>query len=184
MPEPAGAPVDPSLDPILTPAAYQAHLLAALGDDDPAEAQAGTPARLRAVVAEAGDLLRVRPEPAEWSVLECLDHIVDGELMSSARYRWIVAQDEPDLVGYDQDLWVDRLHAGEDPDVLLALFDALRRANLDLWARIPVADRARRGMHRERGPESYDLTFRLLAGHDRIHLEQARNTLAAIRRTR
>ena len=177
-------PAGPVFDPVLTPAAYQASLLAALGDDDPAEAQATTPARLRAIVAEAGELLRLRPEPGEWSVLECLAHIADGELASSARYRWIVAQDEPDLIGYDQDAWVERLHAGEDPDVLLGMFDALRRANLDLWARLPVADRARLGIHRERGPESYELTFRLLAGHDRIHLAQASRALAAVRRAR
>ena len=176
--------VDRTLDPVLAPAAYQAHLLAALGADDPAEAQAATPAKLRAIVAEAGDLVRVPPEPGEWSVLQCLGHIVDGELVSSARYRWIVAQDQPDLVGYDQDRWVDRLHAGEDPEVLLGLFEALRRANLDLWARLPSADRARLGLHRERGPESYDLTFRLLAGHDRIHLAQAARALDAVRSAR
>jgi hypothetical protein len=33
------------------------------------------------------------------------------------------------------------------------------------------------GIHEERGPESYDLTFRLIAGHDRIHLAQARESL-------
>ena len=175
---------DQTLDPVLTPAAYQAYLLAALGADDPAEAQAATPAKLRAIVADAGELIRVSPEPGEWSVLQCLAHIVDGELVSSARYRWIVAQDQPDLVGYDQDRWVDRLHAGEDPEVLLGLFEALRRANLDLWARLPSADRARLGLHRERGPESYDLTFRLLAGHDRIHLAQAARALDAVRSAR
>ncbi|HTC86609.1 MAG TPA: DinB family protein [Candidatus Acidoferrum sp.] len=176
--------MDQTLDPVLSPAAYQAYLLAALGSDDPATAQASTPARLRAVVADAGALLRVRPEPGEWSVIECLAHIVDGELVSSARYRWIVAQDEPLLIGYDQDRWVDRLHADEDPEILLGLFDGLRRANLDLWARIPVDQRARIGRHQERGPESYDLTFRLLAGHDRIHLAQAQDALAAVRRSR
>jgi len=36
-------------------------------------------------------------------------------------------------------------------------------------------------MHRERGPESYDLTFRLAAGHDRVHLAQARRALTAVR---
>jgi hypothetical protein len=35
------------------------------------------------------------------------------------------------------------------------------------------------GIHEERGPESFDLTFRLIAGHDRNHLRQARRILDA-----
>ena len=97
--------------------------------------------------------------------------------MSSARYRWILAHDEPPLVGYDQEKWVERLHNDDDPEELLALFEALRRANLALWSRSSPAERARVGIHEERGPESYELTFRLIAGHDRNHLEQARRAL-------
>jgi DinB superfamily len=172
----------PSPDPVREARAYQQSLLDALGADDPATAQAATPARIRRLVADAGPDLRTRPEPAEWSVLECIGHVVDGELVSSGRYRWIVAHDEPDLVGYDQDRWVDRLRHGEDDvDELLALFEALRAANLAMWRRSTEAERARVGMHRERGPESYDLTFRLIAGHDRIHLDQADRALAVIR---
>jgi len=172
----------PSPDPVREAAAYQASLLAALGDDDPAEAQAAAPAAIRALLVEAGPDLRTRPEPGQWSVLECIGHIVDGELVVSGRYRWIIAHDTPEIVGYDQALWVDRLrHRDDDPADLLALFEALRHANLMLWARFGATHGDRIGMHRERGPESYDLTFRLAAGHDRVHLEQARRALAQLR---
>jgi DinB superfamily len=172
-----------SPDPVAEAAAYQRHLLDALGDDDPAAVQAETPAVIRDLLADAGDDLRTIPSPGEWSVLECVAHVVDAELVVSGRYRWILAQDEPELLGYDQDLWVTGLHHREDdPAILIGLFDGLRAANLDLWRRTPMEDRARIGLHRERGPESYDLTFRLAAGHDRIHLGQARATLIAVRR--
>ena len=36
-------------------------------------------------------------------------------------------------------------------------------------------------MHAERGPESYELMFRMLAGHDRFHLNQMRDTLRQLR---
>ncbi len=167
-----------TIDPVLSPEAYRASLLAALGDDDPAVAQAETPAAIRALILEAGDRLRTHPAPGEWSALECIGHIFDAELVVSARVRWILAEDEPDIVGYEQALWVAELkHNEDDPALLLATFEAIRRANLDLWARRPVADRQRLGRHRERGPESYDMTFRLAAGHDRIHLAQARRAL-------
>jgi hypothetical protein len=170
------------LDPVSAPEAYRQSLLAALGDDDPAAVQAATPGLLRALVAEAGDALRRSPEPGEWSVVECLAHLVDGELIVAGRSRWILAEDEPDIVGYDQALWVARLdQVNEDPAALLRVFEALRRWNLDLWARTPPEQRLRVGIHRERGPESYELTFRLAAGHDRIHLAQARRALETAR---
>lgn len=170
-----------SPDPITAAAAYQESLLAALGGDDPAEAQASTPAVIRELLTDVGADLRRSPEPGEWSVLECLGHLVDGELVVSARYRWIVADDAPELVGYDQAVWVDRLHhRDDDPAELVALFEALRRANLSMWTRFGATHGARIGMHSERGPESYDLTFRLAAGHDRVHIAQARRALAAL----
>ena len=172
-----------SPDPVSAPDAYRASLLAALGDDDPADAQRETPSFIKALVAEAGALLRIRPEPGEWSVLECIGHITDSELVAGARERWIISENEPQIVGYDQALWVDRLeHNADDPDLLVATFEALRAANLDLWARRPESDRARFGRHNERGPESYEMTFRLAAGHDRIHLAQARRALEAARK--
>ena len=170
-----------TIDPVSSPEAYRASLLDALGDDDPAAAQAETAAAIRALIAEAGDRLRMRPEPGEWSVLECVGHITDSELIVAARVRWILAEDEPDIVGYDQALWVSGLeHNDDDPARLLATFAAVRDANLDLWARRSLADRERIGRHRERGAESYDMTFRLAAGHDRIHVAQARRALAAV----
>ena len=170
------------IDPVSSPDAYRQSLLAALGDDDPAEAQAAAVGHLRALVAEAAGLIDRRPEPDEWSVLECIGHTADAELVVSARYRWILAEDKPPLVGYDQALWVSGLaHGADDPELLLELFETLRRSNLDLWARRPVEDRARVGLHLERGPESYEMTFRLAAGHDRVHLGQARRALEQVR---
>jgi hypothetical protein len=174
------APTSP--DPVSEPKAYQDHLLSLLGDSDPEVVQNGTPDLWRSLVAEAGDKGHVRPEVAEWSVIECLGHAVDAEVVSAARYRWILAHDEPPLIGYDQDLWVDTLHASrdEDPDDLLLLFEPLRAANIALWERSSEEDRARVGIHAERGPESFDLLFRMIAGHDRFHLAQARRALEAV----
>ena len=171
-----------SPDPVAQAKAYQESLLAALGDDDPAEAAAETPGNIRALIADAGDLLRVRPEPREWSALLCLAHIADAEVVMSGRYRWVLAHDEPELIPYDQDLWVDRLHTDtDDLDALVATFEALRTANVALWRGSSETDRGRIGLHRERGPESYDLMFRMLGGHDRVHLAQARRALEAVR---
>lgn len=171
-----------SPDPVEDPAAYQEHLLGLLGRDDPARVQAGTPAMWRALVEESADRLRERPEPGEWSVLECLGHAADAEIVYAGRYRWIVAHDEPPLIGYDQDLWVQRLHHDDDdPERLLTLLATLREANLDFWNRSTPQERERVGLHSERGPESLDLSFRLIAGHDRFHLAQGRRALDSVK---
>ena len=172
-------------DGIVDPSGYQRHLVGLVGDDDPAAVQAATAEAWASLVAEAGDRLRARPEPAEWSALECLGHAVDAEIVMSGRYRWALAEDEPELPGYDQDRWVDGLrHDSDDPGALLRLFGALREANLTLWASASEVDRKRVARHRERGPESFRLMFTMLAGHDRFHLAQARRALEAPARSR
>jgi hypothetical protein len=175
------AALDLRVDPVTEAKAYRAALLGLLGDRDPAEVQGELPDQVEAMIREAGPHLLTRPAAGEWSVLELVGHLIDAEIASSARYRWILAHDEPPLIGYDQDLWVARLRYQEDdPRELLSLLRALKRANLRLWSRTSAAERARMGMHAERGPESLDLTFRLNAGHGLFHLGQMRRTLAEV----
>ena len=172
-----------SPDPISDPGGYQQYLLGLLGADDPAEVQAATPDAWQAIVDLAGEHLHSRPADGGWSVFGCLAHAVDAEIVMSGRYRWVVAHDEPSIIGYDQDLWVARLHddAGAESAVdLLTILSTLRVANVAMWRRSDDEQRARIGQHAERGPESYDLAFRMLAGHDRFHLRQAEETLAAV----
>ena len=172
-----------SPDPVAQTAAYQQSLLDALGDDDPADVLAQGPANVRAMLAAAGPHLRVRPAPREWSALLCFAHISDAEIVMSGRYRWVLAHDRPELIPYDQDLWVDNLHGDDDdPEAMLRQFEALRTSNVEMWRGLSPADRAREGLHRERGPETLDLMFRMLGGHDRVHLAQAYRAIEAARR--
>ena len=174
-----------SSDALAAGRAYQQRLLSLLGGDDPAEVAQATGSSVQSLVKEAGSDLSRRPAPGEWSVLELVGHLFDAEIVMSGRYRWAISQDEPPLLGYDQDLWVARLRHNEaQPDELLAVFSALRTANLRLWRRSTAEDRERVAMHSERGPESYGLMFRMLAGHDRFHLNQMRDTLRLLREPR
>jgi hypothetical protein len=172
----------PSPDPVQKPNEYQALLLSVLGDRDPGEVYEQLDQLTAAQVSEAGDQLRTRPEEGEWSVLELLGHLTDAELMIGSRCRSILAQHEPPLPGYDQDAWVaSQRHNEADPEDLLTLLATLRSANLRLWRGASEAERARLGIHAERGPESFDLTFRLGAGHGLLHLGQMRRTLDTIK---
>ena len=129
----------PTPDPVAEAAEYQRYLTGLVGDDDPAEVQAGSAAAWREVIQRAGARVAERPEPYEWSVLECLGHVTDSEVAVASRYRWIVAQDEPPLVGYDQTSGRPAHHSEDDPDCCSRRLRALRRANLALWARFDRA---------------------------------------------
>jgi hypothetical protein len=165
--------------------AYRRPSLDALGLDDPLAVQESEPARWGRLIEQAGAHLRTRPDDGEWSAIECLGHMTDSELVTSTRYRWVLAEAEPALAGFDQTAWAARLnHEADDPAALLDYFSALRRANVVLWRRTPVTERGRFGLHAERGPESFELLFRLQAGHGRVHLAQAEHALAIARRPR
>src|SRR6266540_6499616 len=118
---------DPAPDPVAQPSEYRDLLLSLAGSDDPASVQRATAGELRDLLTQAGEhgVLRTPPAPGEWSMIELAGHFVDAELVSSARYRWIVAHYTPDIAAYDQDLWVSRLrHREAGPEELLDLFEA------------------------------------------------------------
>jgi hypothetical protein len=170
---------------VVTPewAAYRQGLFDLVGDDDPAAVQAATPAALRARLDAAASrgVLREAPARGEWSVLELFGHALDAEIFSSARYRWVLGHDRPALEPFDQDLIAGATrHRDADPEVLLAAFEGLRAANLELWARTSDEERSREGLHAERGPSSYRVLFTEMAGHDRFHLAQIDRTLDAL----
>jgi hypothetical protein len=174
---------DVAPDPVEQPSEYRDLLLGLLGDDDPASVQRATISQLRGLVFGDWLALELRTPPAEgeWSMMQLLGHFADSELVVATRYRWIVAHDTPAIAPYDQDLWVERLrHQQAGPTELLDLFAALRRSNLAMWEQIPPEERTRYGVHAERGNESYEVTFRIQAGHDRFHLDQARRTVEAV----
>jgi hypothetical protein len=99
-----------------------------------------------------------------------------GRLLVSARA--ILAQDRPQLIGYDQEAWATlaRPPFGE----LLAAFAALRSANLAIISGTPAGQWERLGIHQERGPTSFRVATEEIAGHARAHLLQLDQTIAAV----
>ena len=166
-------------DPVLDPQGYQRELLALLGTSDPLEVMAATPdAFVQRTAGLAGEVVARRPAPREWSVAELHGHLWDAEIAYSFRARAILAQDQPPLIGYDQDAWATLTRPPFRE--LLAAFTALRTANLALARGTPEGLWGRLGIHEERGPTSFRLTTETIAGHDRAHLLQLDQTIAAV----
>ncbi len=146
----------------------------ALGDDDPVEAMAEAPDRLRKLIRGLTERqLARRPAPGKWSIKEIIGHLADGEVVLGARYRFIAAHERPKIASYDQDAFVERLGTmGAKASELLDDFMWARAANLGLLLRLPPESWQRVGVHEERGEESIETLVTMYAGHDRIHLQQ------------
>jgi hypothetical protein len=169
------------LDPNQADAYIQA-LLDLLGDDDPIAVLSTTPETLKRELSSfPAGRLRTPEASGKWSAFTIFAHLADTELVSSFRLRMILAHDRPELAAYDQDLWASRLHYDRTTaEENLERFTALRRANIHLFAGATAEERARVGVHGERGEESVDRLCRLVAGHDRAHLRQLARIRAAV----
>lgn len=166
-------------------AAYTAAVLELLGARNPIEALQETVSALEQVRHGLSTEQITQPEaPGKWSVRHVLQHLADSELVWGYRLRMVLSHDRPQLTGYDQDLWTERLHYDEaDADQALQDFGLLRQANLRLLARASGEDLKRVGVHAERGAESVEHMIRLYAGHDLLHLEQLDRIRRAVTRS-
>lgn len=117
--------------------------------------------------------LRQAEAPGKWSIVEVIQHLADSELVWAYRLRLVIAQDRPQLTGYDQDIWAKglRYHEVEVADALEQL-SVLRKTNLRLLRSLSPTELQRVGVHNERGEETVEYMIGLYAGHDLVHLRQ------------
>lgn len=154
--------------------AYQRRMYEYLGDRDPIGVLSQTAGVLAKIAADhPAAILKTRAYEEKWTPNEILGHLVDVELVTAARLRFIYCQDEPDIVGFDPDRWVARQrHNEREPAEWVELFRPLRECNLCLWNQLTPADLKRAGRHRERGLESLETMLRMEASHDLCHIDQ------------
>lgn len=148
--------------------------IAVLGDTDPFVSQRQSAGRIRQLIDGLDDeALHWRSGPGEWTIAETLAHLVQTEIVYGYRYRTIVANPYSPIPGYDQEAWASELpEAQRAPTELLADLDALKRINVTFLERLTPAQRARWGVHAERGPESVAALIGAIAGHDILHERQ------------
>lgn len=165
----------PDTIPVHPTFSFVARQLRLLGDRDPLEVLEATPERLAEIVGtHSPEVLRRRPAEGVWSPNEILGHLGDTEWVFGFRARTILLDEEPTLMGVEQELWVERQkHQERPPEQHLETFRALRQVNLGFWRGLSAADLERSGRHAQAGVEmSLGFLRRLLAGHDLSHLEQ------------
>lgn len=121
---------------------------------------------------DAGALNR-RPKGSDWSIRDVVMHLADSEMVASVQFRLVVAEDEPALPAFDQELWKRRLHyLWRDPEFALGLFQQARWANAELLQQCDAAAWQRTGLHPVRGPVTLAGLVEHYAAHAEEHAEQ------------
>ena len=145
------------------------------------ERYAGGPARLKAALARVPEDARTwRPGPGKWSAHEIVCHCADSETNAAARIRYLVAEDSPIIVGYDQDAWARRFEYHALPlDAALAAVEGVRGLTAALLRHLPADAWQREGKHTESGPYTAEDWLRVYSDHLENHAQQIERNLAA-----
>jgi hypothetical protein len=121
------------------------------------------------------DLLRQAPLPGEWSVVECLGHLLDAERnVFPVRVRAFLAGE--DFPAFNPD--AEGAPAGaREPAALVAELASLRKESLALFDTLTEADLPRTARHAELGPVTLEQMIYEWAAHDLMHTVQAERAL-------
>jgi hypothetical protein len=121
-----------------------------------------------------------KPAPEKWSVHEVIVHCADSETNAAMRIRYLLAEREPLIVGYDQDEWARVLEYATQPlEPSLAAVDAVRARTVPLLRQLPDAAWQRAGKHTESGHFTAERWLQVYAEHLEVHARQIDRNLAA-----
>ena len=144
---------------------------------------AAGPARLRAALRRVPRAaLHWRPAPNEWSAHEVVLHCADSESTAQVRLRYLLAEQDPLIVGYNQEEWARALAYARRPLApALATVVAVRAHTVPLLRTMPEEGWNRGGRHTEMGAYTVEAWLGLYAEHLEIHARQIEANLAAWR---
>ena len=142
---------------------------------------ANGPARLKAALATVpAEALQWRPKPGEWSAHEVVVHCADSETNAAGRIRWLAAEADPVIQGYDEAEWARRFDYHQLPlEPALALVEAVRANTAALLRRMPEDAWARVGRHTESGRYGAEDWLTIYAEHLEVHATQIEANVTA-----
>ena len=116
-----------------------------------------------------------------WSSRQVIHHCADSEAQSFARLRRLVAEPNPVIQGYDENLWAQDVTLGytELPiENSLAVFTAVRAGSLDIIKRLKPEQLELTGTHTEAGEYSIKRWLETYTRHANNHADQIKENLA------
>lgn len=115
-----------------------------------------------------------RPPGSDWSAREVAHHLADSETTAYVRLRRLIAEDNPILIGYDEEEFARRLHYDRAVEPSLEVLRAVREASLELLESLTRDEWQRTGTHSDSGPYSVEDWLRIYASHSHDHADQIR----------
>ncbi|OGL06768.1 MAG: hypothetical protein A3I03_00235 [Candidatus Rokubacteria bacterium RIFCSPLOWO2_02_FULL_68_19] len=145
------------------------------------EQYADGPSRLRQALAKVPEGARKwRPAPGEWSAHEVVCHCADSETNAAARIRYVVAEPDPVVLGYNESAWAARFDYHNHPlATALATVEAVRANTAAVIRRLPDSAWEREGRHTESGRYTAEDWLKIYAAHLEDHSRQIESNLAA-----
>lgn len=116
-----------------------------------------------------------------WSARQVIHHCADSEAQSYARLRRLVAEPNPVIQGYDENLWAKDQTLGytELPiENSIAVFTAVRAGSLDIIKRLKPEQLELTGTHTEAGEYSLKRWLETYTRHANNHAHQIKQNLA------
>lgn len=127
------------------------------------------------------DALTAHPLQGKWSACEIVQHLADSEMASALRLRWLLAEDRPEIQGYDQDAYAVRFKYNErDLAPALVAFRGARAVTTQILERMTDGDWTREGTHTEHGRYTTEDWLRIYAAHAHNHAAQIRRLMEAL----
>jgi DinB family protein len=120
------------------------------------------------------DELDTKPAPGKWSPREIVHHLADSEMTAAIRLRRLLAEDRPEIKGYDQDEFARRLYYDRPHEPSLELFRMVRLSTVGILERLTPAEWVREGTHSEVGAYRVETWLRIYADHAHKHADQIR----------
>jgi DinB superfamily len=144
------------------------------------ERYAAGPARLKAALATVpAAAMKWRPAPKEWSAHEVICHCADSETNAYGRIRFLTAESEPTIPGYDESQWAIVLDYHAHPlEPALAVVEAVRANTVPLLRSLSDSAWERRGRHTQSGPYDAQRWLQIYAAHLEDHAGQIERNVA------
>ncbi len=123
----------------------------------------------------AGAELDYCPAPGKWTVRQIVCHLADSEIVGRDRLSRVIAEENPTIIGFDQDAWAEKLdYRKRKFSQALETFRRIRGENYELLKDQPETAWPRIGTHNERGPLTLKDLLRIYADHAEGHARQIR----------